>query len=151
MSGVENIFVENPETHFQVLESMEGYWIGNYNLLLLTIIHNPYFIIHYLGMIVWSPNPPLCEVWFLTNTQIKVLLLAKIFPVSELYHLLWCLETKKEGTPMFVISTFNACFICSDWQNIENISRSWKLWHKTWKCQDKSLNPKSERFKSLVV
>ena len=27
--GVENIFVENPETHFQVLESMEGYWIGN--------------------------------------------------------------------------------------------------------------------------
>merc|ERR1711982_167470 len=25
--GVENIFVENPETHFQVLESMEGYWI----------------------------------------------------------------------------------------------------------------------------
>ena len=29
--GVENIFVENPETHFQVLESMEGYWIGNFN------------------------------------------------------------------------------------------------------------------------
>merc|ERR1711879_244089 len=27
--GVENIFIENPETHFQVLESMEGYWIGN--------------------------------------------------------------------------------------------------------------------------
>jgi len=26
---VENIFVENPETHYQVLESMEGYWIGN--------------------------------------------------------------------------------------------------------------------------
>merc|ERR1719266_1085454 len=25
--GVENIFIENPETHFQVLESMEGYWI----------------------------------------------------------------------------------------------------------------------------
>lgn len=29
--GVENIFVENPETHFKVLESMEGYWIGNFN------------------------------------------------------------------------------------------------------------------------
>ena len=29
---VENIFVENPETHYQVLESMEGYWIGKYFL-----------------------------------------------------------------------------------------------------------------------
>ena len=27
--GVENIFVESPETQFKVLESMEGYWIGN--------------------------------------------------------------------------------------------------------------------------
>ena len=30
--GVENIFVENPETHYQVLESMEGYWIGERRL-----------------------------------------------------------------------------------------------------------------------
>jgi len=27
--GVENIYFEDPETHYQVLESMEGYWIGN--------------------------------------------------------------------------------------------------------------------------
>ena len=26
--GVENIYFEDPETHYQVLESMEGYWIG---------------------------------------------------------------------------------------------------------------------------
>ena len=64
MSGVENIFVENPETHFQVLESMEGYWIGNYNLLLLTIIHNPHFIIHYLGMLLLSPNPNVITSYF---------------------------------------------------------------------------------------
>lgn len=27
--GAENIFIESPETHYQVLESSEGYWIGN--------------------------------------------------------------------------------------------------------------------------
>jgi len=27
--GVENIFIASPETHYQVLESSEGYWIGN--------------------------------------------------------------------------------------------------------------------------
>ena len=26
--GVENIYFEDPETHYEVLESMEGYWIG---------------------------------------------------------------------------------------------------------------------------
>ena len=31
--GVENIYFEDPETHYQVLESMEGYWIGKYCLL----------------------------------------------------------------------------------------------------------------------
>ena len=35
--GVENIYFEDPETHYQVLESMEGYWIGNHFLFIFII------------------------------------------------------------------------------------------------------------------
>ena len=35
---MENIFVENPETHYQVLESSEGYWIGTISLDVLSLL-----------------------------------------------------------------------------------------------------------------
>jgi len=48
--GVENIFVENPETHFQVLESMEGYWIGNTGA--DNVGHFSWFLFGFLSIVV---------------------------------------------------------------------------------------------------
>jgi len=51
--GVENIFVENPETHYQVLESMEGYWIGNSSskpLSGILLIFSLYYLLLYVIM-----------------------------------------------------------------------------------------------------